>query len=114
MTTLDEYETGLEKYLEAYSGEPEDFGPVEHFWVEHAVWLESLGYKLRPRYRPGWIPSWINTRKYPYNCEDSLSVGNTLISSIYVAYNYLILAVYYLNGCHKSLRWSHGYYETAV
>ncbi|KAH9850492.1 kinase-like domain-containing protein [Lenzites betulinus] len=30
----------------------------ECWWRAHYDWLLSRGYKLRPRYRPGWIPSW--------------------------------------------------------
>uniref|UniRef100_A0A0W0FIE8 Uncharacterized protein n=1 Tax=Moniliophthora roreri TaxID=221103 RepID=A0A0W0FIE8_MONRR len=29
---------------------------VEEFWVKRVVWLESVGYRLRPRYQPGWVP----------------------------------------------------------
>ena len=30
----------------------------EQFWLDHQVWLAGKGYMLRPRYRPGWKPSW--------------------------------------------------------
>ncbi|TFK74336.1 hypothetical protein BDN72DRAFT_955945 [Pluteus cervinus] len=30
--------------------------PSEYFWRDHAAWLETQGYKLRPRYQPGWVP----------------------------------------------------------
>ncbi|KAH9850481.1 hypothetical protein C2E23DRAFT_835331 [Lenzites betulinus] len=31
----------------------------EIWWRNHYDWLlQSRGYKLRPRYKPGWIPSW--------------------------------------------------------
>ncbi|KAL1707160.1 kinase-like domain-containing protein [Schizophyllum commune] len=30
----------------------------ERWWIDHQPWLESRGYMLRPRYRPGWEPSW--------------------------------------------------------
>ena len=30
----------------------------EMFWRDHQVWLAEQGYMLRPRYRPGWQPSW--------------------------------------------------------
>ena len=30
----------------------------EQFWRDHQVWLAGKGYMLRPRYRPGWQPSW--------------------------------------------------------
>lgn len=31
----------------------------EVYWLNHQPWLLSLGYQLRPRFRPGWIPSWV-------------------------------------------------------
>ncbi|KAK0452113.1 kinase-like domain-containing protein [Desarmillaria tabescens] len=30
----------------------------EMFWVNNQPFLASQGYMLRPRYHPGWIPSW--------------------------------------------------------
>lgn len=43
----------------------EDFGdvgaelaPPELAWRDRQPYLESRGYLLRPRYRPGWILSW--------------------------------------------------------
>lgn len=35
--------------------------------------LEKRGYKLRPRFRPGWKPSWMGTTKRPVQCEDYVS-----------------------------------------
>jgi hypothetical protein len=35
-----------------------DLWPKELFWREHQSWLEHRGYLLRPRYHPGWTPSW--------------------------------------------------------
>ena len=32
--------------------------PEEERWRDRQQFLESVGYMLRPRYRPGWIPSW--------------------------------------------------------
>lgn len=31
---------------------------VERYWVSKALLFETHGYELRPRYRPGWTPSW--------------------------------------------------------
>ncbi|KAJ7782459.1 hypothetical protein DFH07DRAFT_900876 [Mycena maculata] len=47
---------------------------TEPFWREHYVWLEACGYRLRPRYHPDWVPSWItNPKKDELQCEDALS-----------------------------------------
>ncbi|KAJ7162140.1 hypothetical protein C8R46DRAFT_1282644 [Mycena filopes] len=37
---------------------PEDLMPKEIYWREHHDWLKASGYLARPRFRPGWIPSW--------------------------------------------------------
>ncbi|KAF8471475.1 kinase-like domain-containing protein [Russula ochroleuca] len=47
-----------------------DIDPVEAWWVEHQEALERAGYMLRPRYRPGWKPSWAGTNKEYFHCED--------------------------------------------
>ena len=45
----------------------------EEQWRDRQPMLEQRGYMLRPRYRPGWIPSWhkdpsLNRR----DCEDAI------------------------------------------
>jgi serine/threonine protein kinase len=53
---------------------------LEFFWRDHQKWLEKCGYKLRPRYKPDWQPSWLAIDeqgktielKQWYQCEDSL------------------------------------------
>jgi hypothetical protein len=32
---------------------------VEVFWCDRQKWFEDCGYMLRPRYIPGWKPSWL-------------------------------------------------------
>ncbi|OBZ69510.1 hypothetical protein A0H81_10164 [Grifola frondosa] len=46
--------------------------PAEMFWKDRQPALENHGYSLRPRYRPGWTPSWIGTNFDPTFCEDSI------------------------------------------
>ena len=46
--------------------------PAEIFWADHYRWLESQGYKLRPRYHPDWIPTWKKSNKWVLRCEDSV------------------------------------------
>ncbi|KAK0201961.1 hypothetical protein DFS33DRAFT_1442824 [Desarmillaria ectypa] len=50
---------------------PTELLPTEIFWRDHAAWLKECGYELRPRFRPGWVPSWTGTNKHPYEFEDS-------------------------------------------
>ena len=44
-------------------------GP-EIWWAERQEALERAGYMLRPRYRPGWKPSWVGTGKHFLDFED--------------------------------------------
>ncbi|KAJ7162149.1 kinase-like domain-containing protein [Mycena filopes] len=44
----------------------------EIWWRDHQVWLqEQCGYMLRPRFRPGWVPSWKHTGKLLFDSEDA-------------------------------------------
>jgi hypothetical protein len=52
------------------SGELGDIDLVEAWWVERQEALERAGYMLRPRYHPGWKPSWAGTNKEYFRCED--------------------------------------------
>ncbi|KAI0057008.1 hypothetical protein BV25DRAFT_1995244 [Artomyces pyxidatus] len=45
---------------------------LEIRWRDRQVFLESRGYLLRPRLRPGWIPSWLTNGKRFYMCEDGI------------------------------------------
>ncbi|KAJ7144700.1 kinase-like domain-containing protein [Mycena filopes] len=48
---------------------------MEIWWRDHQVWLqEHCGYMLRPRFRPGWVPSWANTGKLRIQVEDGLPI----------------------------------------
>lgn len=49
---------------------PEKHNIVELYWVGLRKWLEEKGYMLRPRYREGWVASWMGTGKAFYTCED--------------------------------------------
>ncbi|KAG9124820.1 hypothetical protein FRC07_010120 [Ceratobasidium sp. 392] len=51
----------------------EERSDAENRWVSMQPYLLSKGYQLRPRYRPGWVPSWKNTGASPYDCEDSIN-----------------------------------------
>ena len=39
-------------------------------WRDRQRFLETKGYLLRPRLRPGWTPSWVTTGKTPLQSED--------------------------------------------
>lgn len=56
---------------ETLSKKIENHNRVERLWVERCEFLESRGYRLRPRFRPGWVPSWHRTGQNPLYSEDS-------------------------------------------
>jgi hypothetical protein len=63
--------------VQATSGEttpntviPGGRGPDELYWCSLQKWLEECGYMLRPRYLPGWVPSWEGTKKLWVDFED--------------------------------------------
>lgn len=41
-------------------------------WRDKAELLLQHGYRLRPRFMPGWTPSWEGTDLLPEYCEDSV------------------------------------------
>ena len=43
---------------------------AETKWRDRSEMLDKEGYILRPRLRPGWTPSWLESGKPPMACED--------------------------------------------
>ena len=59
----------------------------EVYWRDHQLWLARQGYMLRPRYRPGWVPSWKDSGKRWVYFEDGLTLGvRRIISSTFVLF----------------------------
>lgn len=56
---------------------------VEQYWTSKCLLFEAYGYQLRPRYRPGWTPSW---RGKPlmaiFHAEDALSLHVSHLQSV--------------------------------
>ncbi|TFK74315.1 hypothetical protein BDN72DRAFT_833667 [Pluteus cervinus] len=48
--------------------------PPEFYWRDRALWLESQGYKLRPRYQPGWVPNVSTSETVPLNDEEFVAM----------------------------------------
>jgi hypothetical protein len=46
--------------------------PQEAKWRDRYHFLMGHGLELRPRYRPGWIPSWLGTNLHEWECEDGV------------------------------------------
>ena len=51
---------------------PVNLSVTEVKWRDRQPFLESMGYMLRPRLRPGWTPSWISAGKHYEFFEDSV------------------------------------------
>ncbi|KAA1476520.1 hypothetical protein DENSPDRAFT_843513 [Dentipellis sp. KUC8613] len=51
-----------------------DLITAERWWRDRRDYLVSCGYDLRPRYHPGWVPSWKGTLRDPTFCEDCISL----------------------------------------
>ncbi|KAI0776836.1 kinase-like domain-containing protein [Trametes elegans] len=60
------------RYAQLTSEGVYDLMPKELFWQARQRFLAEHGYLLRPRYIPGWRPSWSNTKLAPTFCEDSI------------------------------------------
>ena len=59
--------------------------PDEEIWSSRERLLDSYGYKLRPRLRRGWTPSWTTTGKSPLDSEDGESLVVRTVSPYTVA-----------------------------
>jgi hypothetical protein len=57
--------------LGAQTAFPGGLDPDEIWWRDHFLWLKDVGYQLRSRHAPDWVPSWQGTDKYWGLCEDS-------------------------------------------
>lgn len=60
---------------------------VEAWWKDKYELLDDHGYQLRPRLRPGWVPSWQGTNLNPLFCEDSSDICVSS-KSLFAASNY--------------------------
>ena len=81
--------------------QPGGISDNERWWVERQEALEQAGYMLRPRFRPGWQPSWTGTNKQFLDFEDGRSIR----------VRYLLLTIVLLlmisdaprNGCNSNI-----------
>ncbi|KAI0077830.1 hypothetical protein K474DRAFT_1697485 [Panus rudis PR-1116 ss-1] len=62
------------RYAERTANGDYDLRFWEVAWRDRAGYLRERGYILRPRYQPGWTPSWMNTNRDPHFCEDSIRI----------------------------------------
>ena len=59
----------------------------EVWWQDHYDDIKHCGYQLRPRYRPGWVPSWRGSNKDFFFVEDGQPY---LVSAIRLVLSVLI------------------------
>ncbi|RDB24657.1 hypothetical protein Hypma_008222 [Hypsizygus marmoreus] len=50
----------------------ETLSTQESKWRDRYSFFLERGFQLRPRYRPGWTPSWFGTKLAHWQCEDSI------------------------------------------
>ncbi|KAI0795408.1 hypothetical protein C8Q75DRAFT_745820 [Abortiporus biennis] len=53
---------------------------IELFWRNRQPFFESKGYMLRPRYKPGWVPSWNENDIHWDRAEDAVEHDLSLYS----------------------------------
>ncbi|KAF8480691.1 hypothetical protein JB92DRAFT_3085892 [Gautieria morchelliformis] len=71
LKTYEDYDTLMRQYIQE-GKHIYHLQPAERFWIALQPWLASCGYMLRPRYRPGWVPSWLGTNQDRFECEDGI------------------------------------------
>ncbi|KAF6752112.1 hypothetical protein DFP72DRAFT_850285 [Ephemerocybe angulata] len=64
----------------------------EEVWVESYYFLEQRGYRLRRRYHPSWIPSWILKPVQSGSIFNEDALQSVRISSCVYTYVYICSA----------------------
>ncbi|EIW83437.1 hypothetical protein CONPUDRAFT_121992 [Coniophora puteana RWD-64-598 SS2] len=65
---------------DAVRNTPSCLGKGESWWADRYQWLKENGYELRPRYAPGWTPSWRKSKKAFFECEDGQVLVDTRLA----------------------------------
>ncbi|KZO95050.1 hypothetical protein CALVIDRAFT_556008 [Calocera viscosa TUFC12733] len=65
----------LAQGVEPDANSPYGLTTPEQNWSNIYWPLDARGYQLRPRYRPGWVGSWVGTKRRPESCEDSIGIS---------------------------------------
>ncbi|KAI1795565.1 kinase-like domain-containing protein [Ganoderma leucocontextum] len=65
----------------------------EAWWRDHQEWLAGRGYMLRPRYRPGWEPSWkAHPDKFRSDFEDwHAALSAYILDAVRISDNSLVV-----------------------
>ncbi|KAF9073653.1 kinase-like domain-containing protein [Rhodocollybia butyracea] len=69
----------------------------ETWWAQHFEWLKEHGYLLRPRYRPGWQPSWRAGKDSYWKYEDGHDTNSAYIMDAIRMSDSLVVAMKHLS-----------------
>lgn len=64
----------------ASTGYENELMQYEQQWAARYQFFKAQGFSLRPRYRPGWTPSWLTSGVSPTSCEDNVVAPVSLLS----------------------------------
>lgn len=56
----------------------------ETWWRDHYLMLEERGYRLRPRFHPDWVPSWLTSGINMASSEDS-NPSNVCLPALFLS-----------------------------
>lgn len=92
---------------------PPDFNPRpptkgEIFWTLHYAFLAESGYKLRPKYEPGWKPPPWKT-KGEMTCSEDYTPYSVITTRTLNPSTLIIVAALLDNGCNTRIRWTSTY-----
>lgn len=101
-----------EERAKRYADDVFDISENEIFWIAHQRFLESHGYLLRPRYRPGWVKSWTSTPDD--SVEEAICVTVSHISSLCYVHlqTHVEIDASLTHGCDPHFRWPQSHLET--
>ncbi|KAJ6629435.1 hypothetical protein B0H10DRAFT_1776589 [Mycena sp. CBHHK59/15] len=69
-----------------------DLTSTDIYWRDMQPWLQECGYMLRPRFRPGWVPSWKTSGLFYTLAEDSyMPMRLELMDAVRIADNSLVM-----------------------
>lgn len=70
-TTEPSAEDIMRQHLRVPKYKPQDLNRPEQYWAKVQKWLsDEKGYMLRPRFREGWVASWLEGNKDYHKFED--------------------------------------------
>jgi hypothetical protein len=89
--------------------------PAEAHWRDRQPFLESKGYTLRPRLRPGWIASWAGKGESEFlHAEDNIyMVCTSMVYVLVVLFTQLHPDLYQCRRCAAYLGWHARTYKRA-